>query len=129
MLANFFSSIASASTSTITGSPAVPSNVNSDATLAELNEYLDILCELFPEADVEDVRGRLLKSSRESRLYLVSESLLKIPSRGARRNAQQRVDAAEKFRSRHYQMAARNLLYVQNLCNTSSHSSNVSSVI
>jgi len=114
MLSNFFSSIAHASSSSSSRgtSGASADNVDTDATHAELNEYLEILAQVFPEADIEDIRERLLKSSVESRLHLVTESLLIIPSKGARPNSKARLEPAEKFRSWQYQTAVKNLLYV-----------------
>lgn len=112
MLANFFSTIAHGPSSSSRGTARSLDDVHQEATHAELNEYLETLAELFPEADVEDIRERLLKSSVESRLFLVTESLLIIPSKGARSNANPKLVAAEKFRSRQYQAAVKNLLYV-----------------
>ena len=109
MFSSFFSSIAHASSSSRGTSGAPANDIDKDA---ELNEYLEILAQVFPEADVDDIRERLLKSSAESRLYLVTESLLIIPSKGARPNAKARLEPTEKFRSQQYQTAVKNLLYV-----------------
>lgn len=83
-----------------------------DASHTELNEYLQTLVELFPEADVEDIRERLIQSSAESRLFLVTESLLIIPSKGNCPTGKPKIDPADMFRSRGYQDAVRTLLYV-----------------
>ncbi|RPB24619.1 hypothetical protein L211DRAFT_178951 [Terfezia boudieri ATCC MYA-4762] len=107
MFSNFFSSIAHASSSS--SSPGT-SGAPADDVGTELNEYLEILAQVFPEADVDDIRDRLLKSSDESRLYLVTESLLIIPSKGARPNARASLEPAEKFRSQKYQTAVKKLL-------------------
>ncbi|KAF8464042.1 hypothetical protein BDZ91DRAFT_730620 [Kalaharituber pfeilii] len=90
--------------------PAVADDRESDTAHTELNHFLETLCELFPEADLEDLRERLLNSSRESRLYLVTESLLKIPSRGTRRNVGQSISNMDRFRSRQYKEAVKSLL-------------------
>ena len=110
MFASFIKSIALASSSG--SSSATPfSPAPDDVSYTELNEYLELLCEVFPEADVDEVRERLRNSSPESRLHLVTETLLKNPARGARRNAAQKVAVADKFRSVEYQRTARGLLY------------------
>ncbi|KAI5783887.1 hypothetical protein DFH27DRAFT_596467 [Peziza echinospora] len=109
MFASFIRTIALASSSgSSSATPFAPAP--DDVSYTELNEYLELLCEVFPEADVDEVRERLRNSSPESRLHLVTETLLKNPARGARRNAAQNVAAADKFRSVEYQRAARGLL-------------------
>ena len=84
-----------------------------DVSHIALNEYLEILVELFPDADIEDIRERLIQSSAESRLFLVTESLLIIPSKGNRPTGQPNLDPSNMFRSRQYQNAVSTLLYVQ----------------
>lgn len=110
MFSNFLSSVAHASSSSSRGTSGAPADVDKDATYAKLNEYLEILARVFPEADVDDIRERLLKSSAESRLYLVTESLLIIPSKGARPNPKARLEPAEMFRPQQYQTAVKGLL-------------------
>lgn len=113
MFLNFFSSIAHASSSSSQNTSDAPADdVDKDVAHAKLNEHLEILAQVFPEADVEDIRERLLKSSVESRLYLVTESLLTVLSKGARPNPKAELEPAEKFRTRQYQAAVKNLLYV-----------------
>lgn len=108
MLSNFLSNISLSRGGSL-------KQADSDASHTELNGYLQILVELFPEADVEDIRERLMQSSVESRLFLVTESLLIIPSKGNRPTGQPKLDPADMFRSRDYQNAVRTLLYVNTL--------------
>ena len=104
-----------------------------DPDLAELNESLAVLVELFPDVQPEVFREMLLSISKESRLQVVTEQLLKKKAnyvngrlRPTRRGeaaitqAQMRksgddgpLPAEDTFRGENYRKAVKQLLYLE----------------
>lgn len=81
-----------------------------ESRVVSLNKALDTLNEVFPNVDVDEFRHMLSTFSEESRLHVITESLLKRSGEG-RVRPRRTVEAWEKFRSKTYIMAAKSLLY------------------
>ncbi|KAF8243320.1 hypothetical protein K440DRAFT_664172 [Wilcoxina mikolae CBS 423.85] len=82
-----------------------------EAKVAFLNQSLQTLHEVFPGGDIEEIRRLLTTTSEESRLYVVTEMLLKSGSRIPTGTRAQQLEPWEKFRSNEYQRAVKNALY------------------
>lgn len=83
-----------------------------DPVAAALNESLEILHDVFPTGDVDNFRQLLSTTSEESRLYVVTEILLKSKKDSGRRptRAGTQLEPWQKFRSTEYQQAVRTAL-------------------
>ena len=84
-----------------------------EAEIALLNNYLETLLEVFPGDDVGELRRLLATSSEESRLYVVTDILLKNSKSRTARTRTGRLEAWEKFRSEDYRRAVRRHLYIK----------------
>jgi hypothetical protein len=92
------------------GPPSYGDAAADEARVASLNQALDTLNELFPNVDVDEFRRMLTTFSEESRLHVITETLLK-RSKDGRVRAWRPVEPWEKFRSEAYTTAAKYLLY------------------
>jgi hypothetical protein len=98
--------------------PASDTTATMEAKTAELNQSLEKLHEVFPGADLGAIRMLLSKSSEESRLYVVTEMLLKQGggsvsgdgARIARVRAGQQLERWQQFRSEEYKQAVKKAL-------------------
>jgi len=81
-----------------------------------LNRSLETLCEVFPGNDIDEIRRLLATTEEESRLYVVTEMLLKhrtassSSSAVAVRNGKAKLQPWEKFRTDEYQNAVKKAL-------------------
>ncbi|KAI5845383.1 hypothetical protein BZA05DRAFT_476551 [Tricharina praecox] len=81
-----------------------------------LNRSLETLCEVFPGGDIEDIRRLLATTEEESRLYVVTEMLLKkrtvssAADTARRGNGKTRLQPWEKFRTEAYRGAVQKAL-------------------
>jgi hypothetical protein len=81
-----------------------------EAKAAFLNQSLQTLHEVFPGGDIEEIRRLLTTTSEESRLYIVTEIMLKNGSRIPTGARTQQLKPWEKFRSNEYQKAVKKAL-------------------
>lgn len=80
------------------------------ANIAVLNRSLETLLAVFPAADVEQTRRLLVTSSEESRLYVVTEMLLKGGAGSAPAARARQLEPWQQFRSDEYKMAVKRQL-------------------
>ncbi|CCX34702.1 Similar to E3 ubiquitin-protein ligase RNF216; acc. no. P58283 [Pyronema omphalodes CBS 100304] len=102
-----------ATTTTHTTTPttaATASSIAESAKVAFLNQSLETLLEVFPGGDVEEVRRLLQTSGEESRIYVVTEMLLKSGGRVGKDAETRELEDWEKFRTEEYKEAVRRVL-------------------
>ena len=76
-----------------------------------LNQSLETLYEVFPGGDIEEIRRLLATTSEESRLYVVTEMLLKKrTASSSARHARAKLEPWERFRTEEYQNAVKKAL-------------------
>ncbi|GAM90227.1 hypothetical protein ANO11243_082690 [Dothideomycetidae sp. 11243] len=108
-------------------------NEPEDAELRELNDCLELLSEVFPDIQVEVLREMLFNLSRESRVEVVTDHLLKdkgkwvkgryrltskdhksdrkTAANKSRRHTNQEIPKEQRFRSATYRAAVKDVLY------------------
>lgn len=104
----------SRSTSPLPDLPIEDDETVEQASLAEMNNLLQVLAEVFPEHQVSLLRELLLDASPESRLSMAANALVQNPDRYSQRAT--RLPSApceewEKFRSTKYRTTVEKLLY------------------
>jgi hypothetical protein len=104
----------SPSTSSSSRSNARHEEAVEQVSLVEMNSFLQIMAEVFPEHQVTLLRELLLDASPESRLFTAVNSLLQTPERyaqAATRLPPGRFEEWERFRSTQYRVTVEKLLY------------------
>jgi len=84
-------------------------NVTDASDTAKLNDDLVRLNEIFPNQDVETLRRKLSNCSSETKLYVVTDALLKA-SRATKSIRPTELQDWERFRSEHYKASVKTLL-------------------
>lgn len=108
------SSIMFRSKSASPSSDAAPPSADSaalQAKVAFLNQSLETLHEVFPGRDVDEIRRLLASAPDESRLYVITEMLLKSGCRVPTSTRVPPLEPWEKFRSAEYKNAVKKTLY------------------
>lgn len=109
----------SRSTSPLPDLPIEDDETIEQASLAEMNNLLQVLAEVFPEHQVSLLRELLLDASSESRLATAANALVQNPdwySQRATRLPSASCEEWEKFRSTKYRTTVEKLLYACALC-------------